>query len=320
MLQSYAGAGIRLACLVVGCAGVAGAEDFPNRPIRIVTSSAGGGSDATTRLIAQGIAGALSQPIIVENRPTGIIPGEIVSRAIPDGYTLFITGSNFWIGPLLRKAPYDPVQDFSPITLISMEVNVVAVHPSTPAKSIRELIALAKGKPGELNYASSSIGGPSHLAAELFKAMAGINIGHIPYKGGGPQVTALIGGEVQVAIADLGLIMPHVKSGRLRDLAVTSSLPSALAPGLPTVAAAGLAGYESVSMTGMFAPAKTPGAVINRLNGEVARFLGRAEVKEKFLNARGEVVGNSPAQFAAIVKTDIAKMGKVIRDANIKVD
>ena len=320
MLRARSGVLVLSAGMIAMGNAMLSAQDYPNKTIRIVTSPAGGGSDFTSRLIAQGLSGPLGQPIIVENRPTGVIPGEIVSKATPDGYTLLITGSNFWIGPLLRKIPYDPMRDFSPITLISREVNVIAAHPSIAVKSVKELIALAKAKPGELNYASSSIGGPSHLAAELLKAMASVNIGHIPYKGGGPQITALIGGEVQVAIADVSLVTPHVKSGRLHALAVTSLEPSVLAPGLPTVAASGLPGYESVSMTGMFAPGKTAGAIINRLNEETVRFINRPEVKERFLTARGEVVGNSPQQFDAIIKSDVATMGKVIKNAGIKAD
>ena len=292
-------------------------QDYPNRPIRIVTGSAGGGSDSTSRLVAQGISGPFGQTVIVENRPTGVIPGEIVSKATPDGYTLFITGSNFWIGPLLRKVPYDPVKDFTPVTLISREILVFAVHPSVAANSIKELIALAKAKPAELSYASASIGGPGHLAMELFKGMAGVDIRHIPYNGGGPLAAALLRGEVQLAISDGASMAPHVKAGKLKALAITSAEPSVLAPGLPTLSGSGLPGYEVVNMTGMFAPSKTPMTIIKRVNEEVVRFVHRPDVKEKFLNARGEIVGNSPEQFAAIVKTDMAKMRKVISDAGI---
>ena len=179
---------------------------------------------------------------------------------------------------------------------------------------------MAKARPGELNYASGATGGSTHLAAELFKSMAGVNIVHVPYKGSAPAITALISGEVQLTITDVGLVAPHVKSGKLRALAVTSAEPSALVPGLPTVAASGLPGYEAVGMTGILAPAKTPAAIINRLNQEIVRVLNMPEVKEQFFNAGVEVVGSSPEQFAATIKSEIAKLGKVIKDAGIKVD
>jgi tripartite-type tricarboxylate transporter receptor subunit TctC len=187
-------------------------------------------------------------------------------------------------------------------------------------KSVKELIALAKAKPGVLNYSSSGTGGSTHLAQELFKAMAGVNIVHVPYKGTAATITALVSGEVQLTINDAGLVAPHAKSGKLRALAVTSAMPSALAPGLLTVAASGLPGYEWVGTTGMWAPVKTPGAIIDRLNQEIVRLLNGADVKQRFFNAGAEVVASSPEQFAAVIKSDIVRMGKVIKDAGIKVD
>jgi tripartite-type tricarboxylate transporter receptor subunit TctC len=299
-------------------AGVVSGQDYPNKPIRIVTGLAGGGGDSVARIIAQGISGPLGQSVIVDNRTT-IQASEAASKAPPDGYTLLVIGSSVWIFPLLQKAPYE-VSDFSPISLISREINVVSVHPSVPVKSIKELIALAKARPGALNYGAGVIGGPQHLAAELFKSMAGVDIVRISYKGNAQSITGLISGEVQLMITDVGLLAPHVKMGRLRALAVTSLEPSALAPGLPTVAASGLPGYEAVGMTVMMAPANTPSAIINRLNQEIVRFLNRSDVKERFLNDGEEVVANSPEQFAAIIKSDMARISKVIKDAGIKVN
>jgi len=192
------------------------------------------------------------------------------------------------------------------------------VHPSVPVKSVKELVAMAKAKPGALNYSSPGNGTTQHLAMELFKSMAGVNIVHVPYKGGAPSIAALLGGEAQLTITDVANVGTHGKAGKLRALAVTSAQPSVLAPGLPTIAASGVPGYEAVSMTGMFAPAKTPDAIIKRLNQEAVRVLNQPDVKEKFLTAQVEVVASLPEQFAAIIKSEIAKMGKVIKDADLK--
>ena len=309
--------GLFTLALMVPGAGLVCAQDYPNKPIRLITAPAGGGTDFVARLLAP-MAGSLGQPVVVDNRTTFLAP-ELVSKAPADGYTLLVSGANVWIGQLLRPTPYDVVRDFAPISLIERTVGAVAVNPSVPAKSIKELIAMAKAKPGELNYASSSLGGGAHLAAELFKSLADINLHHVPYKGTGPSITALISGEVQVAIFDVGVIAPHAKSGKLRALAVTSSEPSALFPGLPTVAAS-VPGYEATGMTGLWAPAKTPVAIINRLNQEVVRVLNRPDVKEKFVNAGVETVGSSPDQFAATIKSDMARWSKVIKSAGIKLD
>jgi tripartite-type tricarboxylate transporter receptor subunit TctC len=194
------------------------------------------------------------------------------------------------------------------------------VHPALPVNSIKELIALAKAKPGALNYASGGVGTTPHLAAELFKAMAGVNIVHIPYKGAGPAISDLIGGQVQLMFPNAAAVGPHLKSGKLRALAVTSSQPTALVPGLPTVAASGLPGFSSVLIVGMFVPAKTPATLINRLNQEIVRVLNNPEVKEKLFNTGSDVVGSSPEQFAAAIKSEVARLGKVIKDVGIKAE
>ena len=309
-----------LTCLIVTTAGVVCGQDYPSKPIRIVTAAAGGGSDFMARQIAQGISGPLGQPVIVENRGSGIVLGEFLSKAPPDGYGFILTGSSFWVSTLLQKYPYDVLADFAPISQLVKEISVVVVHPSLPVRNIKELIALAKARPGQLNFASSTPGGPGFLGAELLKSMAGVNIVHVPYKGNAPAMTALISGEVQMTVADPALVMPHAQAGRLRPLAVTSAEPSALLPQLPTVAASGLHGYESIGMIGSLAPGKTPAAIINRLHQEIARVLHRPEVRERFLNIQSEVVASTPEQFAATLRSELAKWSNVIKQAGIKVE
>ena len=303
--------------MMVLAVGASFSQNYPNKPIRIVTTAPGSGNDLVARLIADGgLSESLGQPVIIDNR--GIIAAEIALRAPPDGYTLLSYGSPLWISPLVRNVPWDPVKDYAPITLTVNTPNLLVVHPSLPVKSVKELIALAKARPGELNYGSSSTGSTPHLAAELFKAMAGVDIVRIPYKGSGPALNALIGGQVQLMFPNAGAASPHAKSGKLRALAVSSAQPSALAPGLPTMAASGLPGYESSSPFGVFAPAKTPAALINRLNREIVRVLNNAQVKERLFNAGVEVVGSSPGELAATVKSEMAKWGKLIKDADIR--
>ena len=292
---------------------------FPTKPIRLFTTEAGGGADFVARLVAQGLSSALGQPVIVENRGGGVVAGEIVAKAPPDGYTILLQGTAFLLAPFLRSsAPFDPVRDFAPITLADRSPNVLVVHPSLPIRSVKELIALAKARPGALNYASGSTGASPHLAAELFNSMAGVKIVRVNYRGTAPALNDLIAGEVQLMFATAGAGTPHVKSGRLKALAVTSAQPSALAPGLPTVAATGLPNYESVSLHVIFAPAKTPAPVINQLNQHMVRVLKTPETKERFLAVGVESVGSSPDELAATVKTEVTKWGKVIKEAGIK--
>ena len=295
--------------LMVLCAGAACGQNYPNKPIRIVTSEPGGGADFTSRLIAQAISPFLGQPVIVENRGgSGIIAAEIVAKASPDGYTLMVIGSSLWLFPFLRDhVSYDPVKDYSPVTVATSPPNLIVVHPSVAAKSVKELIALARARPGELNYASGPAGSSNHLAAELFKSMAGVNIVRITYKGSAPALNDLLGGQVQLMFPNAAAVMSHVKSGRLRALAVTGAQPSALLPGLPTAAATGLPGYESATIQGVLAPARTPAAIVNRLNRDIVRGLNTADVKERFLNAGVETVGSSPQEFAASSLSDLGR-------------
>ena len=300
-------------------AGAVHAQNFPNRLIRVLTTGAGGGSDLNARLISQALTSALGWQVVVDNRP-GTLPNEFVAKAAPDGYTLLFNGSAVWLLPYLRDSvPYDPVKDYAPVTLATNAPCIVAVHPSLPVKSVRDLIALAKAKPGQLNYAAGVIGAPPHIAGELFKARAGVNIVQVSYKGIGGGFTDVIAGQVQLMFPTAGSVIPHLKSGRLRALAVTTLAPSVLFPGMPTVAEA-LPGYEASAPLAVFAPAATPREIIQKLNQEIVRVLNAPELREKFLNIGIEPVGSTPEQLAARVKSDMATLGKVIRDAGIRAD
>lgn len=299
-------------------AGTASGQNYPEKVIRIVTSETGGSLDFAARLVALGLAKNLGQPVIVDNRST-IIAIETAAKAAPDGYTLLFNGSAIWITPLMRDhVAWDPVRDFAPITLAVSSPNIVAVHPSLPVKSVKELIALARARPGEINYATAAPGTSSHLAAELFKAMAGVNMVSIPYKGAGPALTGLIGGQVQLMFPNAATVAPHIRSGRLRAIAVTSAQPSILVPGVPTATASGLPGYEAASINAVFAPARTAGGIVTLLNREIVRVLNLPEVKEKFFLAGVETVGGSPGELAAAMKSEVMRMGKIIRDSGIR--
>ena len=303
------------------CADLTCAQSFPQRLVRIVTTEPGGGGDFASRLIAQGLSANIGQQVIVDNRGGGAISIETVAKAPPDGYTLLLYGSNLWLLPFMREnLPYDPVKDFAPITLAARSPNILVVHPALPVKSVRELITLAKARPGELNYSITGIGNSVHVAGEMFKSMAGVNIMRIPYKGTAPAISDLIGGQVQLMFGVPAAVMQHVRSGRLRALAVTSAQPSALAPDLPTVAEGGVPGYESVAMLGIFAPARTSEAVVQRLNREIALVINQPNVKAQFPNTGVEGVGNSAEDFAAVVKSEMVRLGKVIKNAGIRAD
>jgi len=301
-------------------AGVVCGQNFPHKPIRFVTSEVGGGTDFAARVIAQALSGAIGQQVVVENRPGTIIPARVVAKATPDGYTLLLNGSSLLFLPfMMDNLPYDTIKDFAPVTLAHKSPNVLVLHPSVAVTSVKELIELAKAKRGGLNYASAGAGSTVHLAAELFKSMAGVDIVRIAYRGSGPAIIGLMSAQASLMFATPGSAAPYVKSGRLKALAVTSAEPSALFPGLPTVAS-DLPGYESVSTNGVLAPAGTPKAVIKRLNQEIVRVLQRPDIKEIFFKAGSETMGGSPQQFAATIKSEMAKWGKVINDANIRAE
>jgi tripartite-type tricarboxylate transporter receptor subunit TctC len=291
-------------------------QDYPTKAIRILTSEPGGGSDLAARLLAQGMTGPLGQAVIVENR-NGMVAAGILARAQPDGHTLLLFSSSVWLAPYIQdNLPYDPAKDFAGVTLVSTSPNILIVHPGVPANSAKELIALAKAKPGELNYASTVIGGSPQLAGELFKIMAGVNIVQVPFKGAGPGVLGVIGGQVHLMFPGAGAALTHIATGKVRALAVTSAQPSLLVPDLPTLSAT-LPGYESVSMLAVFVPARTAARIIHRLNQEILAVLKRPETKDRLFKIGIEVVGSSPQELAATMKADMARMGKVIRDARI---
>ena len=301
-------------------AAAAWGQNYPNRPIRFVTTLPGGGNDFVTRLLAQALAVPMGQQIIVENRPSGVIVVDTVAKAPPDGYTFLLYSDGLWLLPLMQKVPYDPVADFAPVTLVGSTPHVLAVHPSLPVKSVRELIALAKARPGDLNFGASDPSSASNLSAELFKSMAGVNIVGIRYKAAGPVVIALMGGEVQMMFNTAPSVAPHLKSGKLKGLAVTSIQPSPLAPGLPTVAASGLPGFEAATTYGLFAPARTPPAIVAQMNREAVRILNNSEFKERLLSAGVEGASSTPEQLAARIAAEMTRMGKVIRDAGIRAE
>ena len=319
MLTTRLAASICSISLMIWGSSGASAQSYPTKPIRLVTPNIGGSADFVARIIAQGISPALGQQVVVDNRSSGTVPAQIVSKASPDGYTLLVGGPPFWIGSLLQNVPYDLYKDFDPVTLAVSVPNVLVVNSSLPAKSVRELIALAKAKPGALNYASSSPGGSAHLAAELFKAMAGVNIVHIPYKGNGPAFNDLFSNQVQMMFAVAAVVIPHVKTGRVRALGVTTAQPSKLLPDLPTVAAT-VPGYEAITTYSIFAPAKTPAAIVTRLNQEIARTLSKSDVKQILLDAGVEPVGSSPSELAVAVKSELQRFGKVVKDAGIRME
>ncbi len=299
------------------CVVMAG-EAFPNKTIRIVASEAGAGSDAAARMIAQAAAGPLGQTVIVDNRG-GLRAVEAVAQALPDGYTLLFFSTSLWIGPLLQKMSYDPVKDFSPVTLVSTAPVILAVHPSLPANSVKDLIALAKSRPAGLNYGSGGTGSTPHLATELFKHKTGVNLVRVPYKGVAGALNALFVGDVQLLFASAGSLTPHVRSGKLRALGVGNLKPSALAPDIPTIAST-VPGYELTQMTGLFVPAKTPAAIIRKLNQDIVRAISTDDTKERFFKIGAEVFGSSPEHFAATIKSEMTIIGKVIKDTGMRGD
>ena len=309
-----------LAASIVLSGSVSG-QSYPTKPVRMVTSAAGGSSDFAARLVAQGMAPGLGQPVIIDNRGGGVAAIEIVTKAPADGYTLLYYGSILWLLPLLQDGvPYDTLRDLEPVALVVSSPVVIIVNAAVPAKTIKELIALAKAKPGALNYGSGGAGSTGHLTAELFKSMAGVSMVRVPYKGAGPALAAVVSGEIQVMMASMGGMESQIKAGRVRALALTSTKRSTSFPDIPTVAESGLPGFEYGQMSGIFAPSKTSPAVVTRLNQEVARALGRADIKEKLVQSGADPQIGTPQEFGAKVKAEIARIGKVIKDAGIRAE
>lgn len=311
---------LQLALLVLLSATVQ-AQSYPTSPVRIYTSEIGGGVDIVARIIGEDIAPRLGQPVVVENRGGSVsIAAQMVAKAMPDGHSILIYGSPLWLLPLLQKTPYDPLRDFAPITLAASSPNILVVHPVLPVKNVKELAALAQAHPGKLNYASGVAGASAHLAAELFSAMAQTKMVRVAYKGSAQALTAVVSGEVQLMFAVASGVPAHVNAGRLKALAVTSLIPSPLAPGLPSIAEQGLPGYEAILALGVYAPAATPVAVVDRLNLEISRTLATSAIKERLFRVGFEPVGSTAASLLAVVKADIAKWGKVIKDASMRAE
>ena len=312
--------GARIAGVVVAFVAAASlpaaAQTYPTRPIRIVTTQPGSSAEQLGRLITPALSAALGQQVVIDNR--GLVAAEIVAKAASDGHTLLLYTSPLWIAPFFRDVAWDPIRDFAPVSLTAGSPNLLVVHQSLPVKSVKDLVALAKKRPGELNYGSGSTGASPHLSAELFKSMAGLDIVRVSFRGTGQALVALMGGELQVLFPTAGSGMSFVKMGKVRALAVTTLQPSALAPGLPTMAASGLPGYESVSLSGVLAPAGTPVAIVNRLSQEIVRTLAPSEVRQRLFGMGLEVVATSPEEFAATIKREMAKWSRLIKEARLR--
>jgi len=298
--------------------------NYPERPVRLVVPFApGAGTDITARTIALKLASSWGQNVVVDNRPgaAGSVGVDLVVKSAPDGYTLsMITSSHTVNASVDSKLPYDLGHDLSPVTQATVQVSVLVINPGLPAKSVKELIALAKAKPGTLHYGSSGTGGLSHFAGALLGYLAGIEITHVPYKGGSPALNEVIGGHIQMIVQTLLQAQPHIKSGRLRALAVTSAKRSRAVPELPTMAEAGVPGYEVTGWYGIVAPPKTPRAIVTRLNREIVKVLHTQEVRERLAAAGSEVVGSSPEEFGAHINSEVAKWSKVAKQAGVRIE
>jgi tripartite-type tricarboxylate transporter receptor subunit TctC len=304
-------------------AGVAPAAPFPEKPIRvIVPGPPGGGADLLARLLGAKLSVTLAVPVVIDNRSGagGLLGTELAARATPDGYTLIVgnSGPNAVLPALLKNTPYDPLRSFAPVSLLASTVNLLVVHPSLAATTVAELVALAKAKPGQITFASGGSGQSSHLSGELFKLQAGIDIVHVPYKGSGPAVLDLVAGRVGMMFGNIPSVMPQVTAGRLRALAVTSAKRSQLVAQLPTMAEAGLAGYESIQWYGVLAPAGTPGAVVRQLHAALVAATNAPELQEQLYKQGFDAIGSTPAEFAAYLQVELQKWKKVVAAAGIR--
>ena len=309
--------------LIVVC-GTSFAQAFPSRPLRIVVPFPGGVADTLARMLSPRMSEALGQPVVVENKPggSGAIGAQEVIRAPADGHTVFLghIGTHAVNPHLFSKLNYDPEKDFAPLTLLITVPNLLVVHPSVPATNVRELVAHAKGKPGALSYASPGSGSSGHPAAELFKSMAGVDLLHVPYKGAAPALQDLMGGQVQVLFDTLAQALPQAKAGKVRALAVTTLKRQPVAPEVPTMDEQGFAGWETGPWFGLFVRTGTPEPAAGRLHAEAVKALNAAEVRAKLTALGANVAGNSPTEFAAFIRAEHARWGKVVRDAGIRAD
>ncbi len=319
----------RLAAIVCGAAlavwAVARAEGFPEKPVRFVVGfTPGGPSDIIARALGQKLSERWTQQVVVENRPGagGNIAAEAVARSAPDGQT-WLLGNNSILATnqsLYRSLAFDPVRDFAPVALVAIQPNILVVNPGVPATSVKELIALAKAKPGQLNYASSGAGAAAHLAAELFKTMAGVDMVHVPYKGAQPALTDVIAGQAQLMFATSASVIPYIKAGRLRALAVTTTQRSAGMPELPTVSEAGVPGFEAITWHGVVVPRATPQPLVERLNADIVRALAQRDLRERLEGLGAELAPGSPREFADYIAREIPKWAKVVRDSGARAE
>ncbi len=320
---------ILTAAALAFAAGLCGAQSapgsFPEKPVRFVVGfTPGGPSDILARALGQKLGDHWGLQMVIENRPGagGNIAAEVVAKSAGDGYT-WLLGNNSILATnqsLYRKLGYDPVKDFAPVSLVAIQPNILVVNPQVPANSVRELIALAKSKPGQLNYASSGSGAAAHLAGELFKTMAGVDMVHVPYKGAQPALTDVIAGQAQLMFATSASVIPFLKAGRLRALAVTTAQRSATVPELPTVAEAGLPSFEAITWHGVVVPAATPAALVERINGDIVRALHAPELRERLAGLGAEVVAGSPREFADYIAREIPKWAKVVQDSGARAE
>ena len=303
----------------------AGLGNYPARPVRLIDPYApGGGSGLVARLVGAKLSDMWGTQVVVDNRPGAgaAIGTEIVAKAAPDGYTLVMgTSGSIAINPsIYSKLPYDPLRDLVAITQTSAQQMVLVLHPSVRAGSVKEFVALAAGQPGKLNFSSSSTGSSAHLAGELFKAMAKVDMAHVPYKGSGPAALATLAGEVQLMFGNILAVLPHVNAGKLKAIGVTSAQRTSALPAVPTIAEAGVPGYEATSWNGVFAPARTPRAIVTKLNADIVKVLNLPDVRSMLVSMGANPVGGTPEEFGAYVKHEIVRWGKVIRDNNIRAD
>ncbi len=325
MRTVFYGYGIVLPLLAALCGGAHAASSYPEKPIRIVVVyPPGGGIDILVRALGQKLSDTWGPPIIADNRPGAgtSIGAAIVAKSAPDGYTLLATDVSYSITPSLygRQLPYDPLRELTPITLLNLVTDVLVVHPSLPARSVKELIGYAKANPGKILYASAGNGTLNHLAPEMFKSMAGIDMVHVPYKGAVAAIADVMSGREQVYIGALASTVPHIKSGRLRALAITGARRSTVLPDLPTVIESGVPGYDVNSWYGLLAPAGTPRPIIDKVNGEVKKALRTNEIQERLAADGSVAVGSTPEEFAKFIRSEMSKWEKVVKAAHAKVD
>ena len=313
-----------LVALALPAAQALAQKSYPNKAIRMIVPFAPGGSnDIMGRLVAAKWTESMGQQVVVDNRPgaSGIVGTDLAAKAAPDGYTVLVMSLTFTVNPSIRsKLPYDTEKDLVPVTLIASAPLILVVHPSLPVKSVKEFIAYAKANPGRLNFGSGGPGSTPHLAGEMFKNMAGLEMTHVPYKGGGPALADLLGGQIQLMLENIPSTLPFVKSGKLRVLAVTSKMRSPTVPDVPTLDEAALKGYELTGWNGLFVPRGTPRVIVNQLHAETVKALAARDVKERLAAMSAEPGGESPEKFAVFVKAEIRKWAKIAKEAGLKVE